>query len=184
MFCALLQYGATIFIADKLLSLSSSTHTSYILPGTTMASFDAKTKSLMDFLESQAETFPVNAGEYTQMSDLYQRKLWHQLTLLLDAFAASEGTGPQLQPLYETFIIDFKHKLNKLVLARLQVAVSKQLADIQAQTFFCTTAAEEAGKDDRQARSFILCELARLKLDAGEVEETKALLEDAAKASG
>ena len=142
--------------------------------------FDAKTKSLMEFLESQAETFPVNAGEYTQMSDLYQRKLWHQLTLLLDAFAASEGTGPQLQPLYETFIIDFKHKLNKLVLARLQVAVSKQLADIQAQTFFCTTAAEEAGKDDRQARSFILCELARLKLDAGEVEETKALLEDAA----
>jgi 26S proteasome regulatory subunit N9 len=142
--------------------------------------FDAKSKALLDFLEQQAEKAPHVAGEFAQMSDLYTRKLWHQLTLALESFAATENTGPLLQPLYETFVSDFKHKLNKLALARLQVAVAKQLDDIAPQTVFCKEAAEEAGKDDRQARAFILTELARLQLDAGQVDESKALLEDAA----
>ena len=142
--------------------------------------FDAKSKALLDFLEQQAEKAPHVAGEFAQMSDLYTRKLWHQLTLALESFAATENTGPLLQPLYETFVSDFKHKLNKLALARLQVAVAKQLDDIAPPTVFCKEAAEEAGKDDRQARAFILTELARLQLDAGQVDESKALLEDAA----
>ena len=142
--------------------------------------FDAKSKALLDFLEQQAEKAPHVAGEFAQMSDLYTRKLWHQLTLALESFAATENTGPLLQPLYETFVSDFKHKLNKLALARLQVAVAKQLDDIAPQTVFCKEAAEEAGKDDRQARAFILTELARLQLDAGQVDESKALLDDAA----
>jgi len=141
--------------------------------------FDAKTKALMDFLEAQGEKAPALAGEYTQMADLYSRKLWHQLTLLLESFAGAEGAGPQLQPLYDTFVVDFKHKINKLALARLQVAVTKQMGDITQQAFFCTTAAEEAGKDDRQARSFLLCELARLQLAAGQVDESRGVLEDA-----
>jgi len=98
----------------------------------------------------------------------------------LESFAAAEAAGPLLQPLYETFVVDFKHKINKLALARLQVVVAKQMDDIAQQTFFCTTAAEEASKDDRQARSFLLCELARMQLEAGQVDESKALLEDAA----
>ena len=142
--------------------------------------FDAKSKALLDFLEQQAEKAPHVAGEFAQMSDLYTRKLWHQLTLALESFAATENTGPLLQPLYETFVSDFKHKLNKLALARLQVAVAKQLDDIAPQTVFCTAAAEEAGKEDRQARAFILTELARLQLEAGQVDESKALLDDAA----
>jgi len=142
--------------------------------------FDAKTKELLGFLEGEAAKAPHVAGEYAQMSDLYGRKLWHQLTLLLEAFAATEGTGPLLQPLYDTFVSDFKHKLNKLALARLQVTVAKQMSDITQQAFFCTAAAEEAGKDDRQARAFLLCELARMQLDANQPDEAKALLDDAA----
>jgi 26S proteasome regulatory subunit N9 len=145
-----------------------------------MAFVDAKSQLLLDFLEAQATKAPALAGELAQMSDLFQRKLWHQLTMLLESFAAAEGAGPLLQPLYETFVVDFKHKINKLALARLQVVVAKQMDDIAQQTFFCTTAAEEASKDDRQARSFLLCELARMQLEAGQVDESKALLEDAA----
>lgn len=141
---------------------------------------DAKTKAILSFLEEQADKAPFVAGEYAQMSDLYTRKLWHQLTLLLEAFAATENTGPLLQPLYETFVGDFKHKLNRLALARLQIAVAKQLPDLAQQTFFCTTAAEELGKDDRQARAFLLSELARMQLEGQMVDEAKALLDDAA----
>ena len=113
------------------------------------------------------------------MTDLFTRKLWHQLTLQLDAFVKLPAAASHLQPLYETFVTDFKHRLNKLALARVQVAVAKQLGDVSQQAFFCKSAAEEAAKDDRQARSFILCELARMQLDAGQVDECKVQLEDA-----
>jgi len=144
-----------------------------------MAGHDAKSRALLDFLEAQAQGSPF-AGEYAQMADLFSRKLWHQLTILLETFAATEGAGSHLQPLYETFVVDFKHKLNKLALARLQVAVARQMSDIAQQAFFCTTAAEEVAKEDRQAKSYILCELARLQLDSGQVDECKQQLDEAA----
>ena len=144
-----------------------------------MAAFDAKTRALLDFLEKQAGDAPTLAGEYAQMTDLYSRKLWHQLTLLLESFVKLPAAATHLQPLYETFVVDFKHRLNKLALARVQVAVAKQLGDTSQQAFFCKTAAEEAGKDDRQARAYLLCELARLQLDANQVDDCKAQLEDA-----
>ena len=128
-----------------------------------MAAYDAKSRALLDFLEAQAQGSPFVA-EYTQMADLFGRKLWHQLTILIESFAAKEGAGSHLQPLYETFVVDFKHKLNKLALARFQVAVARQMSDITQQAFFCKTAAEEVAKEDRQAKSYILCELARLQL--------------------
>ena len=123
--------------------------------------FDAKSRALTDFLQKQADSAPELAADYAQMTDLFQRKLWHQLTLKLDDFVKLPAAASHLQPLYETFVVDFKHRLNKLALARVQVAVAKQLGDIAQQAFFCKTAAEEAAKDDRQARAFLLCELGR-----------------------
>lgn len=143
-------------------------------------SHDAKTQSILAFLEGQAAAYPTLSGELSQMSDLYQRKLWHQLTLALQSVAAMEAAATLLQPLYDTFVTDFKHKINKLALAQLQIAVAKQMADAEKRTFFCTQAAEETGKDDKQASSYILCELARLHLDASQVEECKTQLDAAA----
>lgn len=164
---------------------------------------DAKTRTIIEYLEAQSAANPTFAGEYAQMSDLFTRKLWHQLTLLLDKFVAqpaimaaaakaekdeatkaaaeekAKAVAALLLPLYETFVSDFKHKLNKLALARIQVAVAKSFDDASKQTFFCTAAAEECGKDDQQASSFIQCELARLLLDAGQVTEAREQLDRA-----
>ena len=142
-------------------------------------SHDAKTQQILSFLEAQAEKYPAVAGELSQMTDLYTRKLWHQLTLLVGSVVAMEGAAPLLQPLYDTFIMDFKHKMNKLALARMQVAVARQMPDAE-RAFFCKTAADEISKEDRQASSYILCELARMHLDAGLVSECKERLDEAA----
>ena len=48
--------------------------------------FDAKSRALTDFLQKQADSAPELAADYAQMTDLFQRKLWHQLTLKLDDF--------------------------------------------------------------------------------------------------
>ena len=93
--------------------------------------------------EAQAEKYPSIAGELAQMNDLYTRKLWHQLTLLVGSVAAMEGAAPLLQPLYDTFVVDFKHKMNKLALARVQIAVARQMPDAE-RAFFCKTAAATA----------------------------------------
>jgi hypothetical protein len=42
----------------------------------------------LEFLEAQGATRPELAEWYTALADLYQRKLWHQLTLKLDQFLA------------------------------------------------------------------------------------------------
>lgn len=143
-------------------------------------SFDAKTRQLVAFLTSQAEASAELAPMYTQMEDLYSRKLWHQLTLLLEDFAALESTASMLVPLYDSFIVDFKHRMNKLALARLQVNVAQQYGDIQKVAFFLKGAAEEARKDDREASSYILCELARMLLEANQIVECKEQLDQAA----
>jgi len=142
-------------------------------------SHDAKTRTILDYLEAQGAAHPELAGEYAQMSDNYSRKLWHQLTLLLEAFVVLPTAPPLLQSLYDTFVSDFKHRLNKLTLARIQVAVAKAIGDIAKQQAFCTAAADDCGKDDQQARSFILCELARMLLEAGQVAECKEQLDKA-----
>ena len=64
--------------------------------------FDAKSRALTDFLQKQADAAPDLAGEYSQMSDLFTRKLWHQLTLLLEAFVKLPAAAPHLQVSYET----------------------------------------------------------------------------------
>ena len=54
-------------------------------------SFDAKTQAILSFLQAQAAAAPELAGEYAQMEDLYKRKLWHQLTCVLEAFMVLPG---------------------------------------------------------------------------------------------
>lgn len=144
-------------------------------------SYDAKTQTILNYLEAQGAAHPELAAEFAQMGEHYTRKLWHQLTLLLEAFVALPAAVSQLQPLYETFVSDFKHRLNKLALARIQVAVARTMTgDLPKQKAFCEAAAEECGKDDRQASSFILCALAYFLLDAGQVAECKEQLDKAA----
>ena len=143
--------------------------------------FHAKTQAICSFLQAQAAARPDLATEYTLFEDLFTRKLWHQLTVGLEAFVVREGVDDQLIPLYETFIMDFKQKLNKLVLARLLVPVARQMTSQPAELIsFCEAAIEECQKEDKQAGCYVVCELARMLLDMDRVEECKAKLEVAA----
>jgi len=143
--------------------------------------FDQKTQKIITFLQEQASKRPDLAEEYTAFEDLYTRKLWHQLTVRLEAFVLKDGVAEELVPLYETFVKDFKNKLNKLVLARLLVPVAKQFMGEPTQlTAFLDEAIEECKKEDKQASCYLVCELARMLLDLERVEDCKAKLDEAA----
>jgi|EP00908_Phaeocystis_cordata_P023278 26S proteasome regulatory subunit N9 len=143
-------------------------------------SHDAKTQAILSFLQAQAAATSELAGEYTQMEDLYKRKLWHQLTCVLESFVKIPAAASHLVPLFDTFVKDFKHKLNKMALARIQIAVAHQMADVEDVAAFCKAAAEDAAKEEAQASSFILSELARIQLAATQIEACKSQLDKAA----
>lgn len=142
---------------------------------------DAKTQAILDFLQSQAEAKPELLEMFTQMGDLYARKLWHQLTVLLESFFLQAAAAELLIPIYETFVTDFKHRLNRLALSRLQVCVAKQYKESEKVLFFGNTIAEDAKKDDCQSSIYILSELACLLLELDCEEQSKQRLDEATK---
>eukprot|EP00962_Isochrysis_galbana_P009010 scaffold2507_cov122-Isochrysis_galbana.AAC.1 len=113
------------------------------------------------------------------MEELYKRKLWHQLTVALEELVGKEEAASQLVGVYDTFISDFKHKLNELALARIQIAVALRYTDEAAAIAFGETVADEQS-DDMEAGAFVLCELARMLLRFGEVDKCKDKLDLAA----
>lgn len=54
-------------------------------------------------------------------------RLWHQLTMTLEAFLAQPLSAPFHVDLFNNFVRDFEGKLNQLKLVELSVRVSKQI---------------------------------------------------------
>lgn len=66
---------------------------------------------------------------YTKFLDLYNGKLWYQLTLVLDEFLShpDSTTPPSRQiELYERFVTQFEKKINQLSRAAITVKVARQ----------------------------------------------------------
>ena len=99
----------------------------------------------LQFVEQAQAQRPEIAAELAELGELYQRKLWHQLTLKLEELIEQEPflRGGFIIALYQNFITGFAHKINLLKLAFFAVAVSKQMQDPQVR------ARERAGTRSR-----------------------------------
>lgn len=85
----------------------------------------------MEFLAERKQLGDEFAGDWTEMEELYVKKLWHQLTLKVLAFVYKpEITGnPKhkllLTQMYEQFIHDFEHRINQLQLVEICLPVAR-----------------------------------------------------------
>ncbi|XP_062612417.1 26S proteasome non-ATPase regulatory subunit 13-like [Saccostrea cucullata] len=88
--------------------------------------------------EQQRKTSGEVASEWGQIEELYNKKLWHQLTLKLLNFVKNPifSKGDGLIKMYENFIADFEHRINLLALAELTVYIVKQMTDADAAVSF------------------------------------------------
>lgn len=76
--------------------------------------------------EQRDEANPDIQHLYLTFEDLWERKLWHQLTdQLLEFFQSGESEKQQLA-IYNTFIISFADKINQLKLVKLALKASEQ----------------------------------------------------------
>ncbi|KAJ0964415.1 hypothetical protein J5N97_029537 [Dioscorea zingiberensis] len=138
----------------------------------------------LQYLESQRNSRPELAEWYAALADLYQRKLWHQLTLKLDQFVALAvvQAGDALIQLYNNFITDFETKINLLKLAHFAVIVSRQYSETEAAISYLESVIEKL-RATREMRIeepilYVKMQIASFNLEKGNHKECKKLLDD------
>ncbi|XP_057977402.1 26S proteasome non-ATPase regulatory subunit 13 homolog B [Malania oleifera] len=138
----------------------------------------------LQYLESLRNAHPELAEWYNTLADLYQRKLWHQLTLKLEQFVALAvfQAGDALIQLYHNFITDFETKINLLKLAHFAVIVSRQYSEKEAAVNYLEGVIEKL-RATRELRIeepglYIKMQIAIFQLEKGDQKECKKLLED------
>jgi len=63
---------------------------------------------------------------YLTFEDLWERKLWHELTNTLVDFCRSPQSAPQRLAIYNIFVLSFADKINQLKLVWLGLQASTQ----------------------------------------------------------
>lgn len=138
----------------------------------------------LQFLESQRESHPELAEWYTSLADLYQQKLWHQLTLKLEQFVtlAVVQAGDALIQLYNNFISDFETKINLLKLAHFAVIVSRQYTDKDSAINYLEGVIGKLRETNElrveEPVLYVKMQVAALHLEAGNQKDCKKLLEE------
>lgn len=138
-------------------------------------------KDVSGYLQQQQSlsSDPEEAAVWNRLEELYGKKLWHQLTLLLLEFVQDPhfAKGDGLIKLYENFINDFEHRVNPLSLVEIILHVVRQMTDpAEALTFLEKTREKVKSSDE----AVILCKTAigALKLNIGDLQTTKEIIEE------
>lgn len=83
--------------------------------------------TIPDFLGEQRDAAPVDLQHlFISFEDLWERKLWHQLTDTLIEFFNHPDSAHQRLPFYKTFILTFADKINQLKLVTLALSAATQ----------------------------------------------------------
>lgn len=137
----------------------------------------------LEFLEELQGDFPDLAEDVAELANLYTRKLWHQLTLKLEACFETSAFNMGDIPirLFQLFISDFAHKINFLKLAQFAVHTSKFFPSPSASIDFLNSviAKLEELKMPKAAEPvlFLRMHVAQHKLETGAAPECKVLIE-------
>lgn len=83
--------------------------------------------TISDFLAEQRDEAPEELQPLIlQFEDLWERKLWHQLTNSLLEFFNDSRSAPQRLQFYKVFILKFADKINPLKLVDLALKAASQ----------------------------------------------------------
>lgn len=138
------------------------------------------------FLTSFKSALPDQLGEdVAEFADLYDRKLWHQLTNKLEEYAAKPKAADTLLPLFNRFVNTFQKKMNALRYVNLGVAASKCFKSekgAQEAIVFLDALVEKVDvPESRDAYVRANMERAHHKLRLGDMEGTKSAMDECAK---
>lgn len=135
----------------------------------------------MGYLAAQkASASGESVAVWEELDNLCKKKLWHQLTVFLEAHlhsAVFQAGG--LVALYENFISKFEDRINSLSLVRILSAVAKQQPTPQASIVFLSRFKDKTKKTDL-AYVLLLSTIAEFALVVGDLKAAKEIIEQAA----
>ena len=122
----------------------------------------------------------LDGGVCKELVSLYDRKLWHQLSLRLRELFKDQQYQPYLQELFDGFIVEFGHKMNLLLFAQFAHDVAKSL-DRDAAVAMLTKHAEGMktlkGFPTTEPLLFLDMSIAEHCIDVAHMDECKERLE-------
>ena len=83
-------------------------------------------KFLSEMKESSSSEL---ASQWVKVEEVYNKKLWHQLTILLQSLIKEPSLQDKLINLYQEFIVDFEARLDPLSLVLIGQAVMERFTD-------------------------------------------------------
>ncbi|XP_066504347.1 26S proteasome non-ATPase regulatory subunit 13-like [Hoplias malabaricus] len=130
-------------------------------------------------LQQRESSSPAAATQWHELEQLYNKKLWHQLTVKLTEFVKDPyfNTAGTLIQLYDNFICDFEHRINPLSLVEITLYVVRQISDPNDAINFLEKTKEKVKSSEE---ALILCKTAigSLKLQINDLTATKKLTEE------
>ena len=87
---------------------------------------------IANFLAEQREHTPDELIEaFLSIEENWDRKLWHQLTGVLEDYFSHPASAPQRLPLFRSFILSFAEKINQLKFVSLGLLAATQCSGIR-----------------------------------------------------
>lgn len=120
------------------------------------------------------------AEQWVQLHQLYDKRLWHELTEELLKFVKQEHfkTNGGLLELYEQFLSDFEHRINPLSLVELILVIAEEVTDHEkAISLYEKT--QEKIKNNTEGKVLCMTAMGLLQLKKGNLDVVKKLIKDA-----
>jgi len=139
--------------------------------------------TIPDFLAEQRDAAPADLQHlFISFEDLWERKLWHQLTDTLVEFFNHKESAAQRLPFYKTFILTFADKINQLKLVTLALSAASQCKDSNERLSFLTAVATKVNNPNSQdAYVYATVAVATVKLELQNLEEARKDLDKSEK---
>ncbi|KAF7920071.1 hypothetical protein BELL_0007g00300 [Botrytis elliptica] len=107
--------------------------------------------TIPDFLGEQRDAAPADLQHlFLSFEDLWEKKLWHQLTDALVEFFNHKESASQRLPIYKTFILTFADKINQLKLVTLALSAASQCKDGSERLSFLEAVAKKVDNPNSQ----------------------------------
>ncbi|KAJ1662255.1 26S proteasome regulatory subunit [Coemansia sp. RSA 1813] len=131
------------------------------------------------YLQQQQNEVPSALAQYfREFEDLYERKLWHQLTKKVEAFINIPEAAPYRIGLYNEFVKDWQKHMNKVKLVLFALAAARQFDSVPEAAEFMTKIAEDVDTPETQ-EAYVLASLesANFKLLLNDLDSTRDVLD-------
>jgi len=136
-------------------------------------------KDVQVYLSEVCSSGPL-AEQWSQLHQLYEKRLWHELTEQLLVFVKEphfKSNGGLIE-LYEQFLSDFEHRINPLSLVELILVIAEELTDHE-KALALLKKTEEKIKGHKESKVLIMTAMGLLHLKQNQLDEVKKLIKEA-----